>query len=143
MKRYAILLAALLLLALCAGCGRQAAEPETLADYMAALTADDVTDWNTEQYPDITLGRLVAAMNRAAAHQIPQAEAARANMARSAFTLLKLMVFSRSKMAFQLSSEYTDRHPSCPTITWKVPPSSSRSLAGMNRRPLASMLWVY
>ena len=75
MKRYAILLAALLLLALCAGCGRQAAEPETLADYMAALTADDVTDWNTEQYPDITLGRLVAAMNRAAAHQIPQAGA--------------------------------------------------------------------
>lgn len=75
MKRYAILLAALLLLALCAGCGRQAAEPETLADYMAALTADDVADWNTEQYPDITLGRLVAAMNRAAAHQIPQAEA--------------------------------------------------------------------
>ena len=66
MKRYAILLAALLLLALCAGCGRQAAEPETLADYMAALTADDVTDWNTEQYPDITLGRLVAAMNRGA-----------------------------------------------------------------------------
>ena len=75
MKRCAILLAALLLLALCAGCGQQTAEPETLADYMSALTADDITDWDTEQYPDITLGRLVAAMNRAAEHQLPQAEA--------------------------------------------------------------------
>lgn len=75
MKRYAILLAALLLLPLCAGCGKQTAEPETLADYMAAMTTERVADWDTGQYPDITLGRLVAAMNRAAAQQIPQAEA--------------------------------------------------------------------
>ena len=52
-----------------------AAEPDTLAGYMAALTVDDVTDWDVTEYPDITLGRLVTAMNDAAAYEITAEEA--------------------------------------------------------------------
>ncbi len=52
-----------------------AAEPDTIAGYMAAITADDITDWDVAQYPNITLGRLVTAMNGAAAHEITAEEA--------------------------------------------------------------------
>lgn len=52
-----------------------AAEPDTIAGYMAAITADDITDWDVAQYPNITLGRLVTAMNDAAAYEITAEEA--------------------------------------------------------------------
>ena len=52
-----------------------AAEPDTIAGYMAAITADDITDWDVAQYPNITLGRLVTAMNGAAAYEITAEEA--------------------------------------------------------------------
>lgn len=68
--------------ALCVACtftgakkDEAAAEPDTLAGYMAALTVDDVTDWDVTEYPDITLGRLVTAMNDAAAYEITAEEA--------------------------------------------------------------------
>lgn len=75
-------IALVLAAALCVGCtftgakkDEAAARPDTIAGYMAALTADHVADWDVKQYPDITLGRLVAAMNRAADSQITQEEA--------------------------------------------------------------------
>ncbi len=68
--------------ALCIGCtftgakkDETAAEPDTIAGYMAAITADDITDWDVAQYPNITLGRLVTAMNDAAAYEITAEEA--------------------------------------------------------------------
>ena len=68
--------------ALCVACtftgakkDEAAAEPDTIAGYMAALTVDDVTDWDVTEYPDITLGRLVTAMNDAAAYEITAEEA--------------------------------------------------------------------
>ena len=70
--------------ALCIGCtftgakkDETAAEPDTIAGYMAAITADDITDWDVAQYPNITLGRLVTAMNDAAAYEITAEEALR------------------------------------------------------------------
>lgn len=47
----------------------------SIATMMAALTVDDVTDWDVTEYPDITLGRLVTAMNDAAAYEITAEEA--------------------------------------------------------------------
>ena len=46
-----------------------------IAAMMAALTVDDVTGWDVTEYPDITLGRLVTAMNDAAAYEITAEEA--------------------------------------------------------------------
>ena len=50
-------------------------EPDTIAAMMAELTADDVAGWDVTEYPDITLGRLVTAMNDAAAYEITAEEA--------------------------------------------------------------------
>ena len=47
----------------------------SIATMMAELTVDDVADWDVTEYPDITLGRLVTAMNGAAAHEITAEEA--------------------------------------------------------------------
>ena len=47
----------------------------SIATMMAELTADDITDWDVAQYPNITLGRLVTAMNDAAAYEITAEEA--------------------------------------------------------------------
>ena len=47
----------------------------SIATMMAELTVDDVTDWDVTEYPDITLGRLVTAMNDAAAYEITAEEA--------------------------------------------------------------------
>ena len=75
-------IAVVLAAALCIGCtftgakkDEVTAEPDTIAGYMAALTVDDVTGWNVKQYPNITLGRLVTAMNDAAAYEITAEEA--------------------------------------------------------------------
>lgn len=75
-------IAVVLAAALCIGCtftgakkDETAAEPDTIAGYMAAITADDITDWDVAQYPNITLGRLVTAMNDAAAYEITAEEA--------------------------------------------------------------------
>ena len=75
-------IAVVLAAALCIGCtftgakkDETAAEPDTIASYMAAITADDITDWDVAQYPNITLGRLVTAMNDAAAYEITAEEA--------------------------------------------------------------------
>lgn len=75
-------IAVVLAAVLCIGCtftgakkDEAAAEPDTIAGYMAALTVDDVTGWNVKQYPNITLGRLVTAMNDAAAYEITAEEA--------------------------------------------------------------------
>lgn len=47
----------------------------SIATMMAELTVDDVADWDVTEYPDITLERLVTAMNGAAAHEITAEEA--------------------------------------------------------------------
>lgn len=47
----------------------------SIATMMAELTVDDVADWDVTEYLDITLGRLVTAMNGAAAHEITAEEA--------------------------------------------------------------------
>lgn len=47
----------------------------SIATMMAELTVDDVADWDVTEYPDITLGRLVTAMNGAAAYEITAEEA--------------------------------------------------------------------
>ena len=68
--------------ALCVGCtftgakrNEVSAELGQIAAMMAELTADDVADWDVKQYPNITLGRLVTAMNDAAAYEITDEEA--------------------------------------------------------------------
>lgn len=58
----------------------------SIAAMMAALTVDDVADWDVTEYPDITLGRLVTAMNDAAAHEITAEEAQKAERDSSAET---------------------------------------------------------
>ena len=70
---------------LCVGCtftgakkDETAADMGSIATMMAELTVDDVADWDVTEYPDITLGRLVTAMNNAAAHEITAEEAAQA-----------------------------------------------------------------
>ena len=79
--RTAVLAAIALVLAaaLCVGCTFTGAKKNEvpadlgpIATMMAELTADDVTDWDVTKYPDITLGRLVAAMNDAAAYEITE-----------------------------------------------------------------------
>ncbi len=68
--------------ALCVGCtftgakkNEVSAELGQIAAMMAELTVDDVADWDVKQYPNITLGRLVTAMNDAAAYEITDEEA--------------------------------------------------------------------
>lgn len=65
--------------ALCVGCtftgakkNEVSAELGQIAAMMAELTVDDVADWDVKQYPNITLGRLVTAMNDAAAYEITE-----------------------------------------------------------------------
>ena len=68
--------------ALCIGCTFTGAKKDetagdmgSIATMMAELTVDDVADWDVTEYPDITLGRLVTAMNGAAAYEITAEEA--------------------------------------------------------------------
>ena len=75
-------IAVVLAAALCVGCtftgakkDETAPQPDTIAGCMAALTVDAVTGWDVQQYPNITLGRLVTAMNDAAAYEITAEEA--------------------------------------------------------------------
>ena len=75
-------IALVLAAALCVGCtftgakkNEVSAELGQIAAMMAELTVDDVADWDVKQYPNITLGRLVTAMNDAAAYEITDEEA--------------------------------------------------------------------
>lgn len=68
--------------ALCVGCtftgakkNEVSADLGPIAAMMAELTVDDVADWDVTEYPSITLGRLVTAMNDAAAYEITDEEA--------------------------------------------------------------------
>ena len=68
--------------ALCVGCtftgakkNEVSADLGPIAAMMAELTVDDVADWDVTEYPSITLGRLVTAMNDAAAYEITEEEA--------------------------------------------------------------------
>ena len=68
--------------ALCVGCtftgakrNEVSADLCPIAAMMAELTVDDVADWDVTEYPSITLGRLVTAMNDAAAYEITDEEA--------------------------------------------------------------------
>ena len=63
-----------------------------IATMMAELTVDDVADWDVTEYPDITLGRLVTAMNGAAAHEITAEEAQKAERDSSAETRYLMLV---------------------------------------------------
>ncbi len=72
-------IALVLAAALCVGCtftgakkNEVSAELGQIAAMMAELTVDDVADWDVKQYPNITLGRLVTAMNDAAAYEITE-----------------------------------------------------------------------
>ena len=92
-------IAVVLAAALCIGCtftgakkDEVTAEPDTIAGYMAALTVDDVTGWNVKQYPNITLGRLVTAMNDAAAYEITAEEAQKEEQGNSAETRYQVYV---------------------------------------------------
>ena len=65
--------------ALCVGCtftgakkNEVSAELGQIAAMMAELTVNDVADWDVTEYPSITLGRLVTAMNDAAAYEITE-----------------------------------------------------------------------
>lgn len=64
----------------------------SIATMMAELTVDDVADWDVTEYPDITLGRLVTAMNGAAAHEITAEEAQKAERDSSAETRYLMLV---------------------------------------------------
>lgn len=75
-------IALVLAAALCVGCtftgakkNEVSAELGQIAAMMAELTVDDVADWDVTEYPNITLGRLVTAMNDAAAYEITDEEA--------------------------------------------------------------------
>lgn len=75
-------IALVLAAALCVGCtftrakkNEVSADLGPIAAMMAELTVDDVADWDVKQYPNITLGRLVTAMNDAAAYEITDEEA--------------------------------------------------------------------
>lgn len=78
-------IALVLAAALCIGCTFTGAKKngaetpvqsdDTIAGYMASLTVAQVRDWDVGDYPDITLGRLVTAMNKAADSQITPEEA--------------------------------------------------------------------
>lgn len=75
-------IALVLAAALCVGCtftgakkNEVSAELGQIAAMMAELTVDDVADWDVTEYPSITLGRLVTAMNDAAAYEITDEEA--------------------------------------------------------------------
>lgn len=75
-------IALVLAAALCVGCtftgakkDEVSAELGQIAAMMAELTVDDVADWDVTEYPSITLGRLVTAMNDAAAYEITEEEA--------------------------------------------------------------------
>ena len=79
---YRKLAALVLAAALCVGCtftgakkNEVSADLGPIAAMMAELTVDDVADWDVKQYPNITLGRLVTAMNDAAAYEITDEEA--------------------------------------------------------------------
>ncbi len=93
-------IAVVLAAALCIGCTFTGAkkdeapdtEPGTIAAMMAALTSDDVTDWDVKQYPNITLGRLVTAMNRAADNEITAEEAQKEEQGNSAETRYQVYV---------------------------------------------------
>lgn len=93
-------IAVVLAAALCIGCTFTGAkkdetpdtEPGTIAAMMAALTADVVTDWDVKQYPNITLGRLVTAMNDAAAYEITAEEAQKEEQGNSAETRYQVYV---------------------------------------------------
>ena len=85
--------------ALCVGCtftGAKKTEPSAdlgpIAAMMAELTVDDVADWDVTEYPNITLGRLVTAMNGAAAHEITAEEAQKAERDSSAETRYLMLV---------------------------------------------------
>ena len=74
-----------LVAALCIGCtftgakkDKTAVEPDTIAGYMAALTVEDVAGFESPQWPNVTAEQLVAALNRAATHEITVEEAAQA-----------------------------------------------------------------
>ena len=64
----------------------------SIATMMAELTVDDVADWDVTEYPDITLGRLVTAMNGAAAYEITAEEAQKAERDSSAETRYLMLV---------------------------------------------------
>ena len=75
-------IALVLAAALCVGCtftgakkNEVSADLGPIAAMMAELTVDDVADWDVTEYPSITLGRLVTAMNDAAAYEITDEEA--------------------------------------------------------------------
>lgn len=75
-------IALVLAAALCVGCtftgakkNEVSADLGPIAAMMAELTVDDVADWDVTEYPSITLGRLVTAMNDAAAYEITEEEA--------------------------------------------------------------------
>ena len=72
-----------------------------IATMMAELTADDVADWDVTKYPDITLGRLVKAMNGAAAYEITAEEAQKAERDSSAET--RYLVFVNVEKGHDLS----------------------------------------
>ena len=64
----------------------------SIATMMAELTVDDVAGWDVTEYPDITLGQLVTAMNSAAAHEITAEEAQKAERDSSAETRYLMLV---------------------------------------------------
>lgn len=75
-------IAVVLAAALCIACTFTGAKKDgvagdmgSIATMMAELTVDDVADWDVTEYPNITLGRLVTAMNDAAAYEITAEEA--------------------------------------------------------------------
>ena len=75
-------IALVLAAALCVGCtftgakkNEVSADLGPIAAMMAEPTVDDVADWDVTEYPSITLGRLVTAMNDAAAYEITEEEA--------------------------------------------------------------------
>ena len=75
----------------------------SIATMMAELTVDDVTDWDVTEYPDITLGRLVTAMNDAAAYEITAEEAQKAERDSSAETRYLMLVNVEKSLDLLLS----------------------------------------
>lgn len=83
MRKYWRIVAAILTaVVLCVGCGGKRLS-ET-ASAMASLTAEDIAGFESFRWPNVTAEQLVAALNRAAAHEITAEEAAQAEAANTA-----------------------------------------------------------
>lgn len=89
-----VLVAALCIACTFTGAKKDGAEADMgpIATMMAELTVDDVDDWDVTEYPEITLGRLVTAMNGAAAREITAEEAQKAERDSSAETRYLMLV---------------------------------------------------